>query len=190
MKSRISDLSIEYIRSILDYNEKTGVVTWKSRTPDMFTDLRRNAEHQCKLWNSKHAGKPAGYVCYKKSCEYSSMYIRLKNSNWVLSRIIWFYVTGEWPNGEIDHIDGDSHNNSWVNLRDVTHFQNMQNRKMLKTNTSGRIGVYRYKQNRFRAIICFNGRRINLGIFDTLDDASLAYSEASKVYRGHFARVD
>jgi len=37
-------------------------------------------------------------------------------------------MTGEWPTGVIDHIDGNSLNNRWNNLRDVTTDQNNSNK--------------------------------------------------------------
>jgi hypothetical protein len=55
-------------------------------------------------------------------------------------RLIYQTFAGEIPNGlEIDHIDGDRHNNSIDNLRIVTHSQNIklgyQRRKSLKLQT-------------------------------------------------------
>src|SRR5687767_14401 len=39
-------------------------------------------------------------------------------------RVIWALHYGEWPNGEIDHIDGNAKNNRLDNLRVVTHLEN------------------------------------------------------------------
>jgi hypothetical protein len=44
-------------------------------------------------------------------------------------RLVWFVTYGKFPDGVIDHIDGDPANNQIHNLRDVTHKVNHQNRK-------------------------------------------------------------
>ncbi|WP_428999737.1 HNH endonuclease signature motif containing protein [Stenotrophomonas maltophilia] len=43
-------------------------------------------------------------------------------------RLAWLYMTGQWPSGEIDHINHDRSDNRWHNLRDVSHQANQQNR--------------------------------------------------------------
>lgn len=98
-----------------------------------------------------------------------------------LSRLIHFYVTGKWPNGYIDHIDGNPLNNRWANLRDVTHAQNMQNRKMPVNNTIGFQGVVRH-QNGFRAKLSLRGRTICLGVYKTPEEAGRAYLEGKRQY--------
>ena len=40
--------------------------------------------------------------------------------------------TGEWPEADIDHADGDRSNNSWRNLRQATRQQNNRNRRDTK----------------------------------------------------------
>ena len=54
--------------------------------------------------------------------------IRLLGKTYNLSRVIWLYVFGKWPNNVIDHINGNSHDNWIQNLRDVTQYENIQNR--------------------------------------------------------------
>lgn len=57
-------------------------------------------------------------------------------------RIIWILVNGSIDAElNIDHIDGDSFNNKIDNLRLVTQSINLKNRRMQKTNTSGKTGV-------------------------------------------------
>lgn len=97
------------------------------------------------------------------------------------------------PEGmEVDHIDGNGLNNRMSNLRIVTHAQNMQNRKMHSTNTSGFKGVdYRAWCNRWRATIIDpeTGRKIHLGHFGSGEEAHAAYAEAATRLHGKFARV-
>ena len=51
--------------------------------------------------------------------------------------IVWTWVHGEWPKGEIDHINGDRSDNRIENLREVTVAQNRTNRLNSTTRTSG-----------------------------------------------------
>ena len=41
---------------------------------------------------------------------------------------VWIVCHGDFPKGEIDHIDGDRMNNRIENLRDVSSWQNMWNK--------------------------------------------------------------
>jgi hypothetical protein len=101
-------------------------------------------------------------------------------------RLIWLYMTGEWPNGWVDHIDGDKLNNKWANLRDVTPQVNKQNlRKPHKDSSTGLLGAYRHR-DRFRSYIGLNGVQHWIGSFDTAEEAHQAYVEAKrKLHQGN-----
>lgn len=72
----------------------------------------------------------------------------------------------------IDHIDNNRVNNRLDNLRWCTHQENMLNRSLFKTNTSGFKGVYFIKtSNKWCARISIDGIRINLGTFKNIEDA-------------------
>lgn len=94
-------------------------------------------------------------------------------------RLAWFYVHGEWPVGEIDHIDGNPSNNRLTNLRDVPHMHNQQNVKLRGSTTSGLPGAYRVGE-RYKAIIRIAGRSKHLGYFDTPEAAHAAYIDAKR----------
>jgi hypothetical protein len=42
-------------------------------------------------------------------------------------RLVWFVVHGKFPDGDIDHINGNRSDNRIENLRDVTRRANLQN---------------------------------------------------------------
>jgi hypothetical protein len=106
-------------------------------------------------------------------------------------RLAWFYMTGEWPEKEIDHIDLDKSNNSWVNLRPATHQQNMMNcraKRRKKTHKNPIKGVYPTKGGKWLAKITFNGKARRLGVHRSQEEAYLAYCDAAKLLFGDFAR--
>lgn len=63
----------------------------------------------------------------------------------------------EWPENEIDHIDGNKDNNRIDNLRSVTSKQNARNRKLKTGNRTGYSGVYTNKQGTWR--VCMYDER-------------------------------
>jgi hypothetical protein len=70
-------------------------------------------------------GKPVGHA--GKYNGYSGQGYRrvwYDGHKYLVHRIIWLMVTGVWPLGQIDHIDGNKRNNKPSNLRDVTPAQN------------------------------------------------------------------
>lgn len=94
-------------------------------------------------------------------------------------------------NMRIDHINGNRADNRKSNLRLVTLSQNAMNRKIPNNNTSGCSGVsYNKIQQRWEARIGYEGRRIHLGWFDTLEEAVMARKKAEEMYYGEYARKE
>src|SRR6185436_5681032 len=104
-------------------------------------------------------------------------YIKVKIFNKFIPahRLAWIYMNGEIPKGmQIDHKDGDRSNNRIENLRLATASENRQNLKAAsKSNKSGFLGVYFCKeQQKYRAEIVVNGKKIRLGRYKTAEEAS------------------
>jgi hypothetical protein len=96
------------------------------------------------------------------------------------------------PNIEVDHIDRENTlDNRRENLRPATHPQNKWNTGLIKTNSSGLIGVswqtFRSGNGKWKVQIRHNGQRIHLGLFADKIDAALAYDAAALKYHGEFA---
>ena len=88
----------------------------------------------------------------------------------------------------VDHIDHRKNNNCKSNLRICTTSENAFNVLKRKNNTSGVTGVDFHKDsNKWRAYICVNGRKINLGYFTTRDEAVEARMMAEIKYHGSFS---
>jgi hypothetical protein len=96
-------------------------------------------------------------------------------------------MTGKWPKGVIDHIDGIKSDNRWDNLRDVTKGQNAHNSRLNKNNKSGHTGVsFRSDSGKWRAIIRLNGKLKNLGQYDTAEDAVNAREKFEREFLSDF----
>ena len=122
---------------LLDYDPDTGVLTWRKRTPDVFTAGRRSAEWSCNNWNAKWAGKEA-FTCVSNIGYRVGL---IDKTPYVAARVIWKLVYGYDPT-EIDHINRVKTDNRLSNLRDVDRTTNCSNRGLLRNNTSGVSGVY------------------------------------------------
>jgi hypothetical protein len=172
----------DYLRQRLSYDPEAGTLTWKARPQSDFP--KRDWEYR--RWNLRNAGKTAGsIVMANTSARYE---FRINGIAYVRARIIWKLMTGADPSGAIDHIDRDSTNDRWANLRDVTGSQNQMNRVSAKNSGLPR-GVHR-NRGRFMATINSDTQRHYLGTFDTVEDASAAYVAARAKLHGEFAPRD
>ncbi|MCP4182404.1 MAG: HNH endonuclease [Hyphomicrobiales bacterium] len=106
------------------------------------------------------------------------------------SRLAWLYMTGEWPENLVDHINGKRDDDRWCNLRAATYQENARNKQPGKRNTTGVVGVHPVKRNgQWGAEIGVDGRNVKLGCFECVEDAAAARCQAEKHYFGEFARM-
>lgn len=104
-------------------------------------------------------------------------YVRLNIDKhlYMAHRIAWLYMKGEFPNVEIDHIDGVRSNNKWLNIRSATRKQNMENTALFCTSTSGHRGVTWYKRNgKWGATAFHDGKRHFAGLYASAEEAGQA----------------
>jgi hypothetical protein len=85
---------------------------------------------------------------------------------------------GMWPQGQIDHINGIRTDNRLSNLRDVSSAVNNHNSQRRLWGTARYVGVKETPGGRYAATIC----RTHLGVFDTPDQAHVAYLVAKHYY--------
>lgn len=104
-----------------------------------------------------------------------------------LTHIIWALQYGRWPIGEIDHVDFNRKNNKIANLREATRSQNMQNRRWNNPNGKGVTHRGDKAAKPWQAQIAYNGRKIQLGFYETKEEAAEAYKKAALEYHGEFA---
>lgn len=96
------------------------------------------------------------------------------------------------PNAfKVDHRDDDGLNNQRGNIRLCTQGENIRNRRVSVTNTSGYKGVHWKTQNKkWAATIHIDGKSIHLGYFKSASDAALVYDAAAREHYGEFARLN
>lgn len=83
-------------------------------------------------------------------------------------------IMGQPKNMIVDHVDGNTLNNTRKNLRVVNNRQNQQNQH--KKNSSKYPGVdYRSKSKKWRTRTLINSKRVELGEFKTEREAFEAY---------------
>lgn len=118
---------------------------------------------------------------------------KTKNKTVWMHRVILERLLGrELVKGEyVDHKNGDGLDNRRANLRLATNSQNQLNQRRNSANTSGYKGVGWHRARKgFRARIKFQGKRLELGIFKTAEEAHEAYKQAALRYAGEFARFE
>lgn len=148
--------SVERLRQLLDYNPETGVLIWRERDRNL-TGLRAG-------------GIDPGHK-YRR--------VRIDGRLELAHRVALAMVTGEWPEGEVDHINGERDDNRLSNLRIVSRGGNLKNKRRYRVNRSGVAGVYWHGQHqKWCASICSDGKRRHLGLFRTVAEAAKARAAA------------
>lgn len=127
---------------------------------------------------------PAGRKVYFSKMRNGYLYIKIGPKRYLLHRVIWYIVTGEWP-PMIDHKDRDKTNNKWDNLRTASISQNMRN-VIYKPGATGVRGVSTHGK-KFKARIANNGKSEYIGTFKTVQEAHEAYMVRARELGAEFS---
>jgi hypothetical protein len=101
---------------------------------------------------------------------------------------VWFLLHGQWPEHDIDHIDGNRANNRPGNLRALSRAQNMQNLKVAHVDSTTRLlGVhFDARRSKWGASITKSGRSRFLGYHASPEAAHAAYvSEKRRIHEAN-----
>lgn len=154
------------LKERVDYNANTGALTWAS--------------------THRRAGKPAFNYTSKRGYLVGNIRHLGKARLLPAHRVAWVLHYGNWPSGQIDHINGMRTDNRIENLRDVTNAENAKNMAMKSLNTSGVTGVYLHKQTgKWCAQINAFGKTVGLGLFSERSEAIIARKAAERVLGYH-----
>lgn len=159
-----------------DYDPETGIMRWRRRPLNDF--VSHQAWHR---WNNMHAGKIAGSVN-----DDGYRHAKVIEHSYKLHRVAWLLFYGVWPEGDLDHINGDRTDNRIANLRIVNREDNGKNRRISSNNTSGQTGVcWHPKCKKWVASIRVSKHQIYLGRFDEFNRARQARKAAEQKYGFH-----
>lgn len=154
-------LTAERLRELVVYEPETGVFRWRVGRP----------------------GCRAGDECGRVSAwGYTEIGIdgKLRRAN----RLAVLYMTGQWPDGVVDHINRVRNDDRWENLRAATHQQNCFNgpaRGAIK-------GIsWDASRSKWLAQARIDGVKKNLGRFACIGAAIAAHRKAVRAAHGEFA---
>lgn len=159
MKAR-DDLTLEHVKERYSYNSETG---------EIFSKINK------RVVGCETGG---GYLC-----------LNINQKMYKAHRIAWLLHYENWPENEIDHIDGNPSNNIISNLRSAQHFENCKNRKLNKNNKSGHKGVsWSKKRQKWRVDICIDKKWKIIGFFENIEDAVISREKEESKFYGEYKR--
>jgi len=161
----MTTLTAQKLRDLFSYDPKIGHLIRK------------------KTVTCSKAGVPAGTKMKK-----GYRRLRVNNEVHLEHRLVWLYVTGEWPKHQIDHINCVKDDNRFSNLREATPAQNKWNMGPRSDKKIGKYkGVYYHRlTGRWEARIMAHGVSHCLGYAATEEEAAEIYRESAPKIHGEF----
>lgn len=156
-------LTQERLRELLHYDPETGIFTW--------LETRRN----------RKKGAVAGQI---NNLGYVK--IKVEGKTYAAHRLVFLYMTGAWPKGEVDHRGLNKSDNRWSELRESDRSKQRANTPS-KTRL-GPKGVFLRESGRYGAQVKCKGKNLYLGTFDKMEDAAAAVAAKLTELHGEFAR--
>ena len=165
----LDDLSAEQVRALFTYDQQEGLLRWR---------------YPAGMGGRFPAGSEAGFIHPE-----GYRYVRVNGRHYRASRLIWLYVTGSWPQHQIDHINLNPGDDRWENLRDATQSQNKRNNRLRKDSSIGyKCVVYDRARDKYRWQVVVDGKRRKSGKrFDTAAEAFADYQARLPEFHGEFA---
>lgn len=166
MLPKEKNITAEQVRKLFSCDPEKGELRWAYKAP------------KCRI----RIGDIAG-------CKYSCGYVvtKINMKSFAVHRLIWIWVYGKWPDGDIDHINGIRDDNRISNLRDVTKTINNENQTRPHIdNKHGILGASWIESRKsYYVSIQVRGKTRFLGLTRDPEDARNRYLEAKrKLHQG------
>jgi hypothetical protein len=163
----MKQITQEFAREYLRYEPDTGSLYWTKKASDK-TVVGKKAGWQ----RSKNGYRQVGFmgqIIYEH-------------------RLIWLFVNGSFPDGQIDHKNGVKDDNRYENLRHATSSQNLVNIGAKRDNTSGAKNVHWCnRSSKWIAKAKIYGKTHYAGSFDCFQAAVIAAAAVRDKVHGEFA---
>ena len=149
------------VKKLFHYDAESGLLLW-----------RNGNNRNVKPWQEAKASNGHGYYTAK-----------INGKTYLVHRLIWLYVHGNFPHKYIDHKNRIRNDNRLCNLRDVNTTDNAQNISLPSHNKSGHIGVSWFKNHScWTVYVKVNKKNKWLGCYKNLDDAVAARKAGEAKY--------
>lgn len=118
----------------LTYSQAEKLLRYSKQSGDIYWSVNRQGRVK--------AGDKAGTLQLNKNGK-SYISIVVSQKHYLAHRLVWLLENKEFPNGCIDHINGNGLDNRIENLRVVSRLSNQRNQRLSKRSKSGVMGVSR-----------------------------------------------
>ena len=139
-----------FLKTILHYDPLSGVFTWIGRS----------------------SPRSRAIIGSEVGCKNTQGYLQVKicGKQYLLSRLAFVYMTGEFPPYLVGHRDRVPLNNRWSNLRAATRSENNRNIGTAANKTSKFRGVSK-RGDRWQVVVRIAGRLKYLGCYVNEEEA-------------------
>ncbi|MGA7781138.1 MAG: HNH endonuclease [Paraburkholderia sp.] len=160
---RLPPLTVDDIRARLSVDMESGRCYWVNAT-----------KYHSRL-NGQEAGSP-------RKTRRGNFYwvIKINGNAYKRAQLVLMLATGRWPVEMVDHDNGNTLDDRSKNLRHASATENAQNHRTRAKKSPLPMGVRQLPNGKFQARITCNKKPVSIGVFESVDEALVAYKQKRK----------